>query len=724
MIPGGDAKTRYVFQVVEWNAAARRWVVSHAAHGDEQLCHLLVEDDAHDPARLRLFFSDAETKCEGALDAAGAIAGKVSQLVRPEEAFEHASTANDVFRLEPAVGPCFTPMVEARVSRLARWKLAKKVMPGVFDALDAAQRAAGAGAAFGPADGPADALVDRLRATRLVSAPPLARETLAALATAPGAETSAPAFDASIEAPSGSSDVFGFQRADDFAAGGDAACAFDDDDVETVDAGAECDERAEIFVSDTTTGSRTTGSQSRTNAGVATRSGRAANDAGVSRTEPGPGRTYTPYKSTLGRPGSLEVLRMTPAERDWWRLWRTAQFDAEAECCALRERARRLQAEIFATRAAKRTRVKQEMSRGPLGGRRAAHARAHVLLSRQHQLLLRALNASDMPPNVLNQVVSAQARALKQSEFRLHVAYQLFDEALRGFERRLPRESIERRSAVVPPGGLAAMAGAIPGFDVDEKNVEAKETTCPICADVIAPGQTLCALDCEHLFHPACIQDWVHSNPSCPMCRETVLERARGDPEDEPEPESDAEGEGEREADESEESGAGAGARFPGAPPGFVPAAVFESMMRAMAGRGGAGRFPGADASSPDESFESGDEDDLGGEDSEDSDDLVLGGMIAHSNAEARRMLRLSARSARSADTEGRAALGALGGGRVDDEMDEDDPAMSHDDALPELVDSSDDDEDGDEDVPLEDVPDLVDSSDDDAALETSMNVD
>jgi hypothetical protein len=152
VIPGGDAKTRYVFQVVEWNAAARRWVVSHAAHGDEQLCHLLVEDDARDPARLRLFFSDAETKCEGALDAAGAIAGKVSQLVRPEEAFEHASTANDVFRLEPAVGACFTPMVEARVARLARWKLAEKVMPGVFDALDAAQRAAGAAAAFGPAD--------------------------------------------------------------------------------------------------------------------------------------------------------------------------------------------------------------------------------------------------------------------------------------------------------------------------------------------------------------------------------------------------------------------------------------------------------------------------------------------------------------------------------------------------------------------------------------------
>ena len=93
-------------------------------------------------------------------------------------------------------------------------------------------------------------------------------------------------------------------------------------------------------------------------------------------------------------------------------------------------------------------------------------------------------------------------------------------------------------------------------------------------------------------------------------------------------------------------------------------------------------------------------------------------------NAEARRILRRSTRSARSADTEGRAALGALGGGRADDEMDEDHPAMPRDDALPALVDSSDDEDVPLEDVPLEDVPDLVDSSDDDAALETSMNVD
>ena len=673
MIPGGDSKTRYVFQVVEWNAAARRWVVSHAAHGDEQLCHLFVEDDPHDETRLRLFFSDAETKCEGAMDASGVIAGKVAQLVRPEEEFEHASSADDVFRLEPAVGTCFTPMVEARVARLARWKIAPKVMPGVFEALDAAQRAAGGG---GARDTEADALADRLRSTRLVSAPPLARETLEALATVPlvgkhdarRIKSNAASFDATPF----SRDSFSFQREDDFAAGGDASCAYDDDDVETLDAGAECDERAELLT-----------------------------------TQLGSDTAPKPYKSTVGRTGFLEATRMTPAERDWWRLWRTAQFAAEAECCATRERARRLKTETFATRSVKRARVKQEMSQsGVLGGRRAAHARAHVLLNRQHQLLWRALNASDMPPEILNQVVSQQAKGLKQSEFRLHVAYQLFDEALRAFERRLPTESIERRSAVVPPGGVGAMKGAIPGFDAKKASEDAKETTCPICADVVKPGQTLCALDCRHLFHPACIQDWVHNNPSCPMCREEVLERVRGDPEDEPESEEEEEREAEPEA--SDGVGDGAGVSFPGAPPGFVPVDIFESMMRAMAGRGGAvsTRFPvGADWS-PETSHGSGDEDgreegDESGESGEDDEERTLGDGLGP-----RRLFNRT----RGDDADGPSAA---------DGMDEDWPEMPHDDEMPDLVESSDD-EDGDR-----SVPDLVDSSDDDdAALATTIDVD
>ena len=666
VIPGGDAKTRYVFQVVEWNAAARRWVVSHAAHGDEQLCHLFIEEPPGEAETLRLFFSDAETKCEGALDATGAISGKVSQLVRPEEAFEHVSTANDVFRLEPAVGACFTPMVKARVHRLTRWKLARKVMPDVFAALGAAQRVAVRGGAFvqGSASAsaePARALADRLRATRLVSTPPLTREALAVVASAPGETPDA----RDVEAFDGAAGAFGSRRADDFAGGGDASRAFefDDDDVETVDDGAECDERAEpeLF--------RPAPSNEDDANGAAVRS------RGLER---------RPFKSTTREKGHLEALKLTPAEHDWWRLWRTTQFAAEAECCALRERARRLKAEPFATRAVKRDRVKREVARGPLGGRRAAHARAHALLNGQHQLLWRVLNASgDVSPNLLNEVVKHQALALKQSEFRLHVAYTVFDDALRGFERRLPRESIERRSAVVPPGGVTAMAGAIPGFDAEEKSV-AKETTCPICADAIAPGQTLCALDCQHLFHPACIQDWVHNNPSCPMCREAVLERVRGDPEDETEPETDSEEEDARETDESDGDDALPGdAPFPGAPPGFVPAAVFHSMMRAMAGQSGEEPNPPA-ALSPDRvSMETGDEGVLDGDEGDAEIPTPVDPELAYWRAR-------------------RPEADIFAGRHGIDTSDEGDTRMSDDDVIPALIDSSDDssgDEAGDQDV-------------------------
>ena len=41
---GADSSARYVFQVVEWNKKTRTWIVSHAAHGDEQLCHLKLDD--------------------------------------------------------------------------------------------------------------------------------------------------------------------------------------------------------------------------------------------------------------------------------------------------------------------------------------------------------------------------------------------------------------------------------------------------------------------------------------------------------------------------------------------------------------------------------------------------------------------------------------------------------------------------------------------------------
>ena len=61
---GADSSARYVFQVVEWNKKTRTWIVSHAAHGDEQLCHLKLDDtpagDTHKLAARQLWAFDPE----------------------------------------------------------------------------------------------------------------------------------------------------------------------------------------------------------------------------------------------------------------------------------------------------------------------------------------------------------------------------------------------------------------------------------------------------------------------------------------------------------------------------------------------------------------------------------------------------------------------------------------------------------------------------------------
>jgi len=632
VIPGGDSKTRYVFQVVEWNTTAKCWIVSHAAHGDEQLCHLTTSDD-DDGEGLRISFSDAETTCEGAVDVDGIIRGRVAQLLRPEEEYKHSSSEKDVFVLEPAVGACFTPMVEARVVRLARWKIAPKVMGGLFAALEAVQGLEPDRVLIGPLRARARPreLCDALRKhSRLVSVECVSREDLERLASRPNECPSSP-----------NSGEGGTSRSASFG----AFDPYDDDDVETVENGASCDARVEVDLHD---------------------------DESMETQGRFLGK---PYASTVGT-GFLDATFVSKSERDWWRLWRTVSFAAEFECCAVRERARRLKQETFATREVKRSRTREERS---VGGRRAAHVRGGELLRRQHVLLWRALNASGMPHDVLNEVVAAQARALRQSEFRLRVAYHSFDESLRGFENRIPEESITRRSSVVPEAGFAEKMG-----------------DCSICACSFDPGEDACVLDCQHPFHPECIRGWVHNNPSCPNCREEVRERLSGDPEDLPDADADAdeaEAEARRPAGSETDRDAAADERevragFGGVNP-FVPMSVFDHIMSALSGDSiGLPRFP---VPPPGEPFW-GDE----WEEEESESD----GDFEEEDADARASGRNYPRAVET------------------DANDED--------AMPELVESSDadsefDDYGGNSDSYEMRVPDLVGSSDDDAE---TMNVD
>ncbi len=44
------------------------------------------------------------------------------------------------------------------------------------------------------------------------------------------------------------------------------------------------------------------------------------------------------------------------------------------------------------------------------------------------------------------------------------------------------------------------------------------EAPCIICQDVMAAGDSACALPCSHSFHPRCLSRWLSFRPVCPLC--------------------------------------------------------------------------------------------------------------------------------------------------------------------------------------------------------------
>ncbi|XBI20049.1 RING-H2 finger protein ATL66 [Aegilops tauschii subsp. strangulata] len=91
-------------------------------------------------------------------------------------------------------------------------------------------------------------------------------------------------------------------------------------------------------------------------------------------------------------------------------------------------------------------------------------------------------------------------------------------------------------SSAAAPGAPSAVAGldaaAIAGLPVTpysrppsaSPGREDDETQCPICLGEFADGERVKALPrCGHCFHPECVDAWLCSHPSCPLCRGSLL---------------------------------------------------------------------------------------------------------------------------------------------------------------------------------------------------------
>jgi hypothetical protein len=52
-----------------------------------------------------------------------------------------------------------------------------------------------------------------------------------------------------------------------------------------------------------------------------------------------------------------------------------------------------------------------------------------------------------------------------------------------------------------------------------------RETKCSICLEEFTRGESVCELPCKHIFHDACVREWLKREPTCPVCRKEVAPR-------------------------------------------------------------------------------------------------------------------------------------------------------------------------------------------------------
>merc|ERR1719233_1047339 len=72
-------------------------------------------------------------------------------------------------------------------------------------------------------------------------------------------------------------------------------------------------------------------------------------------------------------------------------------------------------------------------------------------------------------------------------------------------------------------------SGAIDEPDLKQEGDNPSEFTCAVCIENIEIGEWFKKLpQCQHCFHATCIDQWLSTRATCPICRDEILPDENG----------------------------------------------------------------------------------------------------------------------------------------------------------------------------------------------------
>jgi hypothetical protein len=89
---------------------------------------------------------------------------------------------------------------------------------------------------------------------------------------------------------------------------------------------------------------------------------------------------------------------------------------------------------------------------------------------------------------------------------------------------------VEMVRPVVPVPAAAPVVPKLGYFPYSaEGRRESEKLVCAICLEVLEHGATCSEVPaCQHLFHKDCIDVWMKTKITCPLCRRHIVARSEG----------------------------------------------------------------------------------------------------------------------------------------------------------------------------------------------------